>query len=314
VSIGLAHLPTPLERMERLEKELGGPRLLVKRDDCTGLALGGNKARKLELIVAEAIEAGCDTLVTGGGAQSNHCRLTAAAAAHTGLRCDLAVAGPKTDPSGNLVLDLLLGATLHYTGASTYDEIEISIGALANELTVAGRKPYAIPVGGASTTGVLAYALAIDELQAQLDDPVDWIVVADGSGGTHAGLLAGLGRAHTRVMGVDVGTRPGLDQAVPRLAYDVAAITGREPNANVIVDHEHLGAGYAQIDERTVDVMRTVARTEGIVLDPVYSAKAMMALFDAVRRGQFGANETVLFWHTGGTPAIFAREFERDFL
>ncbi len=313
MSIGLAHLPTPLERMERLETELGGPRLLVKRDDCTGLALGGNKARKLELLVAEAIEAGCDTLVTGGGAQSNHCRLTAAAAAHTGLECDLAVAGHETGASGNLVLDLLLGAALHYTGASTYDEIEVSIGALANELGRAGRKPYAIPVGGASTTGVLAYALAVDELRAQLEEPVDWIVVADGSGGTHAGLLAGLGRVDTRVMGVDVGTRPGLDQVVPRLTFDVAAITEREPNTNIIIDREHIGAGYAQIDDRTVDVMRTVARAEGLVLDPVYSAKAMTALFDGVRSGQFGADETVLFWHTGGAPAIFAREFERTF-
>ena len=211
--------------MDRLAAAIGSPaRLLVKRDDLTGLALGGNKARKLEYLCAEALERGCDTLVTGGGPQSNHARMTAAAANRLGLDCHLALAG--REPSrhdGNLLLDDLLGATVEFTGARDYYEIETSIEKIAAQLEAEGRRPFAIPVGGASVTGVVAYALAIDELRTQLDTDPDWIFVADGSGGTHAGLLAGLGASSpTRVVGVDVGTRPDLDEIVPRLAAEAA--------------------------------------------------------------------------------------------
>jgi 1-aminocyclopropane-1-carboxylate deaminase/D-cysteine desulfhydrase-like pyridoxal-dependent ACC family enzyme len=222
--------------MERLTDALGGPRVLVKRDDCTGLALGGNKARKLEHLCAEALAAGCDTLVTGGGPQSNHVRMTTAAANRLGLGCHVALAGAATArPSGNLLLDQVLGAQLHFVGPVEYYELEAAIGEVVTLVADQGHRPFAIPIGGASVTGVVAYADAADELYDQLGaDAVDVIVVADGSGGTHAGLLAGVaGRA--RIVGVDVGTRPDLDEVVPRLASEAAARTGRPPDRKSVV-------------------------------------------------------------------------------
>ena len=218
----LAQLPTPLEPMDRFSELLGGPRVLVKRDDLTGLALGGNKARKLEFLCGEAQAAGCDVLVTGGGAQSNHARMTAAAASRLGFDCHLAVGGKEPGLySGNLLLDRVLGANLHFTGADSYYDVESAIDEVAAQLATDGRRPFAMPIGGASVTGAAAFAWAADELLAQVDEGgnrnVDWVVVADGSGGTHAGLLAGLG-GRAQVLGVDVGTRPDLDDVIPRLA------------------------------------------------------------------------------------------------
>jgi D-cysteine desulfhydrase family pyridoxal phosphate-dependent enzyme len=301
--------------MDRLAAALDSPAtLLVKRDDLTGLALGGNKARKLEHLCGEAIAHGCDTLVTGGGAQSNHARITAAAASRLGLDCHLALAGRAPELlDGNLLLDDLFGATLHFTRARDYYEIETSIDALAAELEADGRRPFAIPVGGASVTGVVAYVLAIDELRAQIDTDPDWIFVADGSGGTHAGLLAGLGASSaTRVVGVDVGTRPDLDEIVPRLAAEAATASGRTeaPSLEVIVDADHVGDGYGLLSDECATAIRAVARAEGILLDPVYSGKAMAALTDWLRDGRIARGETVLFWHTGGAPALFAGQYE----
>jgi D-cysteine desulfhydrase family pyridoxal phosphate-dependent enzyme len=312
--VRLANLPTPVEPMDRLAAALGTrARLLVKRDDLTGLALGGNKARKLELLCAHALSTGCDTLVTGGGPQSNHSRLTAAAANRLGIECHLALAGGEpARHDGNLLLDALLGATVHFTDASDYYGIEASIEALGRRLAATGRRPYVIPVGGASVTGVVAYARAVDELRAQGFPDPSWIFVADGSGGTHAGLLAGLGATSaTRVVGVDVGTRPDLDSSVPALAASAASADGRgAPSATVIVDHDHFGDGYGRLSDACVDAIRTVARHEAIVLDPVYSGKAMAALFDWVRSGRIADGETALFWHTGGSPALFVGSYE----
>jgi D-cysteine desulfhydrase family pyridoxal phosphate-dependent enzyme len=311
----LATLPTPLEPLDRLAAAIGtSARLLVKRDDLTGLALGGNKARKLEHLCSEAQARGCDTLVTGGGPQSNHARMTAAAANRLGLQCHLALAG--REPSrhdGNLLLDDLLGATLHFTGADGYYEIESSIESLAASLAAEGRTPFAIPVGGASVTGVAAYAAAVDELRTQMEDP-EWIFVADGSGGTHAGLLAGLGASSaTRVVGVDVGTRPDLDTMVPRLAAEASAATDREPPSGfVVVDHDHVGDGYGALSPAGAEAIRLVARTEGILLDPVYSGKAMAALLDWLRDGRIASGDTVVFWATGGAPALFADRYTSD--
>ena len=307
----LAHGPTPIEPLDRLADWLGGPRLLVKRDDQTGLALGGNKARKLEHLCAEALDRSCDTLVTGGGPQSNHCRMTAAAANRLGLECHLALAGPAPErATGNLLLDHLLGAHVHPTGAREYYEIEASIDALADELRAAGRRPYAIPVGGASVTGALGYLDAARELTGQLDEPVDWIVVADGSGGTHAGLLAGLD-GPTCILGVDVGTRPDLDERVPELAAATAAATGRPtPAALVHIDHTRFGAGYGKPTPECLEAIRAAARLEGLILDPVYTGKAMAGLIGWVREGRLTGDHTVLFWHTGGAPALFAGQYE----
>jgi D-cysteine desulfhydrase family pyridoxal phosphate-dependent enzyme len=312
----LAILPTPVAPMDRLAAAVGSSaRLLVKRDDLTGLALGGNKARKLEYLGGEALARGCDTLVTGGGPQSNHARITAAAANRLGLECHLALAGraPRRH-DGNMLLDDLLGATLHFTGARDYYQIETSIEALSAQLTAEGRTPFAIPVGGASVTGVVAYALAIDELREQIEDP-DWIFVADGSGGTHAGLLAGLGASSkTHVVGVDVGTRPDLESIVPRLAAEAARATDRDaPSSHVIIDHDHFGPGYGVLTDECAAAIRTVARTEGIFLDPVYSGKAMVALLAWLSDRRIQSDETVVFWHTGGAPALFVDAYQDSF-
>jgi D-cysteine desulfhydrase family pyridoxal phosphate-dependent enzyme len=312
--VPLAQLPTPLETMDRFSEWLGGPRVLVKRDDLTGLALGGNKARKLEYLCGEARAHGCDVLVTGGGAQSNHARMTAAAANRLGFDCHLAVGG--TEPakySGNLLLDRVLGATLHFTGADSYYEVESAIEKLAAQLQADGRRPFAMPIGGASVTGATAYVWAGDELLAQADadrhGPIDWVVVADGSGGTHAGLLAGLGR-RARVLGVDVGTRPDLDDVIPRLSTETATFTGRDaPADELVLDHDRFGDGYGAVTDAALDAIERAAKLEGIVLDPVYTGKAMAGLIAATRDGRFGAGDTVVFWHTGGTVALFAHRY-----
>ena len=313
--VRLAHLPTPLEPMDRLTDRLGGPRLLVKRDDCTGLALGGNKARKLEYLCTEALATGCDVLVTGGGPQSNHVRMTTAAANRLGLECHVALAGGKPrDETGNLLLDRMLGTNLHFLERDDYYGIEDGIVDLARRLEADGHQPFAIPVGGASITGATAYADAVDELLEQLEGTrVDCVVVADGSGGTHAGLLAGLGGG-TRVLGVDVGTRPDLDDVVPRLAGETAARTGRPaPSGPVIIDHDRFGAGYGAVTDTGIEAILLAARLEGLVLDPVYTGKAMAGLVAAVRDGRIGADETVVFWHTGGAPALFASAYAETF-
>ncbi len=322
-SIHLAHLPTPLEPMDRLADALaggsGGPRLLVKRDDCTGLALGGNKARKLEYLCAEALADGCDVLVTGGGPQSNHVRMTTAAANRLGLECQVALAGgaprPEQGPdSGNLLLDRVLGTQVHYLERDDYYGIEEGIEDLARKLAADGRRPFTIPVGGASVTGATAYAAAADELLGQLAGaPVDWVVVADGSGGTHAGLLAGLPES-VRVLGVDVGTRPDLDEVVPRLARDAAARTSRaEPDGPLHVDHDRFGEGYGRVTRSSVEAILLAARLEGLVLDPVYTGKAMAGLIAAVRERRIEREATVVFWHTGGAPALFASAYANTF-
>jgi D-cysteine desulfhydrase family pyridoxal phosphate-dependent enzyme len=312
--VRLAQLPTPLEPMDRLAEWLGGPRLLVKRDDLTGLALGGNKARKLEYLGAEAIANGCDVLVTGGGPQSNHVRMTIAAANRLGLDCRIALSSDEPDVArGNLLLDRVLGGQLEFVGDQQYYGTEAAIERVAAELTRSGRRPFAIPVGGASVTGVRAYLRAVDELVTQLDgETIDWVVVADGSGGTHAGILAGLGD-RARVLGVDVGTRPDLDEKVPELAAAAAGAEGRTAPGGALVDHDNFGDGYGAVTESMVEAVQTTARLEGIVLDPVYSGKAMAGLFAAVRDSRIAAGETVVFWHTGGTPALFADRYASVF-
>lgn len=318
--IGLAVLPTPLDEAPRLTAALGGPRILVKRDDLTGLALGGNKARKLELLAAQARDANADVLVTGGGPQSNHARMTAAAANRLGIDCHLVLAGPEPETTtGNLLLDRLMGATLEFGASGRYERLEAAIVDAAARLATGGRRPFTIPVGGASPMGVVAYADAVDELHAQLAAArlahPDWIVVADGSGGTHAGILAGLAETPlaetpTRVVGVDVGTRPDLDVAVPRLAAEAAAMSGRaRPTGAAVVDHDHYGDGYGHLTASGLEAMTLAARTEGLVLDPVYTGKAMAGLIARIRDGRIAAGESVLFWHTGGAPALFASRY-----
>ena len=300
--LALTNVPTPVDDAPRLSEALGIP-VCIKRDDLTGLALGGNKARKLVRLCAEALDQGCDVLVTGGGMQSNHVRQTAAAAARLGLDAHVVLGGARDDklraPEGNVLLDLLLGASIECVPADDYDGIEQAITDAAARLRAAGRKPYAIPIGGASPPGVAAYTDAARELRAQRPD-VDVVFVANGSGGTHAGLLAAWHEDGPRVVGVDVGTRPNLATAVARMSG-----TSEMPT----IDADHVGPGYGAVDDRTIAALRLAARTEGCILDPVYTAKAMAALMTWAREGRLATVASVCFWHTGGQPALFASKY-----
>jgi D-cysteine desulfhydrase family pyridoxal phosphate-dependent enzyme len=306
----LAHLPTPVESADRLGAALGlePGRLWVKRDDCTGLAGGGNKARKLEHLCADALAQGCDTLVTGGGRQSNHARTTAAAANKVDLACTIVLTSDEPEvPTGNVVLDHVLGADIVWAGERDYYGTEAAIVAEANRLRDDGRKPYVIPVGGANLVGAMGYVVAARELVSQLDD-VALVVVADGSGGTHAGLVAGLG-SFDRVLGVDVGTRPDLDEAVPAMACDIAAAAGlARPGGECVVAHEHFGDDYGDPTAECRAALDLAARTEGLLLDPVYSGKAMVGLIAAARAGEL-PDGRVVFLHTGGLPALFSSRY-----
>lgn len=303
--------PTPVEAMDRLAAALGlAPgSLLVKRDDLTGLAGGGNKVRKLEYLCAAALAEGCDVLVTGGGRQSNHVRTTVAAANKLGLgaRVVLTSARPSA-PSGNVLLDELLGADIVWAGAQDYYGTEAVIEEVVEALRAEGRRPYLLPVGGASTIGSLGYVRAGLELREQVPD-VGLVVVADGSGGTHAGLVAGLG-SHDLVLGVDIGTRPDLLERVPEKAAAAAELAGLAvPTGTVQLDGDHAGDGYALPSPSGREALDLAARHEGLVLDPVYTGKAFAALVTAARDGRLPADGPTVFVHTGGTPALFAPRF-----
>jgi D-cysteine desulfhydrase family pyridoxal phosphate-dependent enzyme len=307
----LAHLPTPLEPMDRLAEHLGmeAGTLWVKRDDATGLAGGGNKARKLEYLCADALAQGCDTLVTGGGRQSNHVRMTAAAANRLGLACTVVLVGGRpSSPTGNVVLDELLGPEIVWVEESGYYATEANIERACDRLAGLGRRPYLLPVGGASAVGALGYVSAADELVGQAG-AIDLVVVADGSGGTHAGLVAGLGD-HAKVLGVDVGTRPDLDEQVPVKAAEAARLAGRpSPVGACVIDHDRFGEGYGVPTEACREALLLAARLEGLILDPVYTAKGMAGLIAARRSGRIGADTQTVFLHTGGMPALFAASY-----
>ena len=310
--VALAHLPTPLEPADRLGAALGmAPgALMIKRDDCTGLAGGGNKARKLEYLCADALAQGCDVLVTGGGRQSNHVRMTAAAANRLGLDCTIVLSSdPPSHPTGNVVLDFVLRPEMVWVGDRDYYGCEAAIEETCDRLEADGRRPYRMPIGGASAIGALGYAHAVAELAAQLGQPPEVVVVADGSGGTHAGLVAGLGD-HSRVLGVDVGTRPDLDEQIPAKAAETAGLAGlAEPVGTVRIDHERFGTGYGAPTAACREALDLAARTEGLLLDPVYSGKAMAGLIAARRDGRIEPDALVVFLHTGGLPALFAHAY-----
>jgi L-cysteate sulfo-lyase len=312
--VSLAHLPTPLELMPSLTRALGGPRLFIKRDDCTGLAGGGNKVRKLEFLVGDALAQGADVLVTEGGRQSNHCRQTAAAAVKVGMECVL-VLSPAYTPglTGNLLLDQLLGARL--VPVEQASDRQPMVEQIARELRAAGKRPYLIPTGGSTGVGALGYVNALQELETQagaLGVAFDAIVFCSGSGGTHGGLIAGtklLGN-RARVIGISDGEpKAALVGMVLRVAREVADVLGAHlafSAGEIVVHDEYAPEGYGMPSAAMVDAVRLVARTEGILLDPVYSGKAMAGLIDLVRTGRFAKDQTVAFVHTGGTPALFA--------
>ncbi len=311
--VRLGHLPTPIEELPRLSAALGGPRLLVKRDDLTGLAGGGNKTRKLEFSLGEAQRQGADTLVTLGAVQSNHARQTAAAAARCGLRCVLVLGGaPPAAETGNLLLDRLLGAEVVFAGDRTREEAAAEV--IAAERS-AGRRPFLIPVGASDEIGAAGFVAAAEELAGQLAAErrtVDRVVVASSSFGTQAGLCVGaraLGlRAQIAGIAIDA-PRAELQAGVADLAARTARRLGldvRVAPGEVIGFDGYLGGGYAVLGDPEREAVLLAARQEGLLLDPVYTGRAMAGLVDLVRRGTFGADETILFWHTGGTPALHA--------
>lgn len=319
--IRLAHLPTPLEPLPRLSEELGLD-LWIKRDDCTGLAGGGNKTRKLEFLLGAAFEEDADTLVTQGAVQSNHVRQTAAAAAAHGLACEIILeerTGSKATDyvgNGNVLLDRLFGANLRTVPGAT--DMVAELEKTAAEVRARGGKPYVIPGGGSNPTGALGYVDCAREIVVQADEmdlEVHRIVTATGSAGTHAGLVAGLA-----VMGVDIpvlgiGVRAPKDKQeanVFKLAEETAALLGqpgRVTRKQVVADCDYVGEGYGLIDQGVIDALTLAARLDGIVLDPVYSGKAMKGLVALARAGQF-KGETVVFLHTGGAQGLFGYQTE----
>ncbi|HVL05976.1 MAG TPA: D-cysteine desulfhydrase family protein [Acidimicrobiales bacterium] len=311
----LAVLPTPLEPADRLGAALGMEpgALWVKRDDLTGLGAGGNKARKLDYLCADALDKGADVLVTGGGPQSNHVRMTAAAANHLGLDCAVVMAGPRPETStGNVLLVEILGADLAWTGyreGMDYQQIEAAIDEAADRLEAGGRRPYRMPIGGATAVGALGYVRAAAELREQaaaLFGDIGLVVTAAGSGGTHAGLAAGLGDLEL-VLGVDVGARSDLDTAIPAKAAEAAALAGLPAPAGAVrVDHQRVGRGYGAPTDECRRAVRLAARSEGLLLDPVYTGKALAGLVAAREQGSVGPATPTVFLHTGGLPALFA--------
>ncbi len=312
----LTQLPTPLEKLERLSRELGGPELFIKRDDLTGLALGGNKTRKLEFLVGQALAQGADTVVTLGAAQSNHCRQTAAAAAKAGLKCILILNGRKPDvPNGNLLLNELFGATEHWIERT---QRAVKIKSLDEELRAAGHKPYLVPVGGSNGVGAVGYVVAMLELMEQLratGQRVDHLVFGSSSGGTQAGMTLGarLGGFVGRVTGLSIDKNDPehfeYETEVAQIANECAQYIGadvRLTKDDIEVVYGYKGEGYGVVGDLEREAIRLMARTEGIVLDPVYAGRAFGALVDLIRRDRFKRDETVLFWHTGGAPALFA--------
>lgn len=305
----LAHLPTPLERADRLGAALALPpgRLWVKRDDCTGLATGGNKARKVELLVEDALQTGCDVLVTAGGPQSNHARTTAAAAARAGIGCVLAFNGdPPATIEANQLLDVILGAERRFLGPLAMDDLNAVVERMADELRASGRNPYVIPVGGSSPLGASAYVTAADEILAELGHDDVLVVTATGSGGTHAGLAARLG--HDRVLGIDVGALADPIGAVRHLAIGVAALRGLTvPGGEPRLVRDQVGDGYGAPTLACRTAIRLAAAAEGLLLDPVYSGKALAGLM-AVSRAELEPR-AIVFLATGGTPALFASRY-----
>lgn len=312
--VAIAHLPTPIEPMPRLTAKLGGPQLWVKRDDQTGLATGGNKTRKLEFLLAEAKAQGADTLITCGAAQSNHARQTAAAAAKFGLGCTLVLRGEEPSQSqGNLLLDRLFETEVVWAGDQSIPE---RLEEVANGLRARGRRPYVIPLGGSNPIGTAGYVAAMEEFLTQCATSglhFDHLVFATSSGGTQAGLVLGarvLGY-DGRLLGISVSSdaktlRPSLAELATATATHLGLYFTFVPE-DFTVEDGYLGGGYGVVSELEREAIRTVAHTEGLLLDPVYTGRAFGGLLDLICHGAFKPREHVLFWHTGGTAGLFAR-------
>lgn len=321
--VRLAHLPTPLEPLPRLSEALG-VELWIKRDDCTGLAGGGNKTRKLEFLLGDAFEQGADTLVTQGAVQSNHVRQTAAAAAAHGLKCEVILeerTGSKATDyvhNGNVLMDRLFGAGIRFVDGGS--DMPTELEKTAAEVRARGDRPYVIPGGGSNPIGALGYVDCAREIVVQADEldlPIDRIITATGSAGTHAGLVAGLAvmGADIPVLGIGVrAPKPKQEANVLKLAQETTVLLGRPDavtDAMVVADCDYVGEGYGLIDAEVIEALKLAARTDGIVLDPVYTGKAMKGLIALARAGRF-EGETVVFLHTGGAQGLFGYQGELE--
>jgi len=310
---------TPIEKLERFSAELGGPEIYIKRDDLLGLAGGGNKTRKLEFLLADALNQGADTLITCGAVQSNHCRLTLAAAVTEGMKCRLVLEervadSYNPDAGGNNFLFELLGVEKIKVvpgGSDMMAEME----SVAGEVAAEGRKAYVIPGGGSTPIGATGYVACAEEILAQMFDQglnIDRVITASGSAGTHAGLVTGFcgNSSHIRVIGMNVSRKKAVqEELVYKLVQETAAhvgVTFPIPKESVLCFEDYVGPGYSLPTPEMAEAVRLLARTEGILLDPVYSGKAMAGLIDLARKDYFDRDEKILFVHTGGSPALYA--------
>lgn len=316
--VRLAHLPTPLEFMPRLTDHFGGPKLYVKRDDCTGLATGGNKTRKLEFLMAAALAEGADTILTQGAVQSNHCRQTAAAAAKLGMKCYLLFERRVIDPddsylnSGNVLLDRIYGATILEYDAGT--DMNTALAEVADSVRSEDGTPYVIPGGGSSKVGALGYANCALEMVAQANDmdvKIDHIIHATGSAGTQGGLVTGLKLINAQIPVLGIGVSAGKDEQEKRV-YDLAeetadylGVRGGVTRADIVANCDYIGDGYGIPTRGMLDAVHLAAHKEGLLFDPVYSGKALDGMFDLISKGHFGKHDTLVFIHTGGAAGLF---------
>jgi len=312
----LGFFPTPLTELTRLSEKLQGPRIFIKRDDLTGLAFGGNKTRKLEFLIGDAISKGCDTVITGGAEQSNHCRQTAAACAVSGLECHLVLGGSEPEiPKGNFLLDKLLGAKIHWDGEFRKGE---KIPGISDELLRSGKKPYIIPYGGSNKVGIAGFVEAVNELKTQLEEMnenLSHIVFASSSGGTHAGLVLGkyIYSQNYELVGIEIDKAEyeGLvySDHLLNLTNSSAKYLGVDKiftKDDLILKSDYLGEGYGIMGELEKSAIKLLAETEGIIVDPVYTGRAFGALTDLIEKREFSSADKVLFWHTGGSPSLFS--------
>lgn len=311
----LGFFPTPLHKLENLDKDYPDYQFFIKRDDQTGLALGGNKTRKLEYLFQDALNKGCDTVITLGAPQSNHCRQTAAAATKLGIECHLLLREPKPEfCNGNYFLDKLLGANIHWFEADKMQERQNELKA---KLKLKGRKPYLIPIGGSDAVGVLGYVRAMDELKRQsvnLSSPINYIVFASCSGGTHSGMVLGAKYfdLNTKIVGINIAKDDSSENALKDHIIKISNEAARFIHSDIKVTTKDITlikgydeAGYGVLTEMEQKAISTLSLKEGIILDPVYSGRAFAGLLDMLTKNYFKKGSTILFWHTGGAPANF---------
>jgi L-cysteate sulfo-lyase len=316
--VKLTHSPTPLEPLPNLTKYLDGPNLFIKRDDCTGLATGGNKTRKLEFLIGDALAQGATHIVTQGATQSNHVRQTAAAARKHGLRCTALLekrvenAGPDYYANGNVLLDQIFDCRIETRPAGP--DMNAELDAVGERLRAQGERPYLIPGGGSNSVGALGYVVCAQELLIQANDQslkIDRVVHATGSAGTQAGLVAGLEGLNSGIPVLGIGVRAAKEKQeenvyqLARKTWELLGVRGELRRDAVEANCDYVGAGYGQPTEGMIEAVRLLAQLEGILLDPVYSGKGMAGLIDLIRKGHFRKDENIVFVHTGGAVGLF---------